>query len=222
MRLCRYDLWTRSLVDLFCEQLTGSKAALLAAITAARDVFESLSTTRGVEVSLKLLVAINEHDGSLAAWERQIESMVLGEALVLQQDNGRARMQQPSVSLEHMRGALFAFEQIFTKRKAAVIAAKSVLQQHVLDDERDATRRYDQLLKDWDASKPDHKSCDAVNALEVLVGFKERCDALLCQVSKTCVARRSLGIDAAATALPALTEQLQVRVCLCVFECVCV
>ena len=208
----RYDLWSRSLVDLYCEQLTSSKAALLSAITAARDMFESLSTARGTEVSLKLLVALNEHEGSLAGWERDISLMALGEGLVMQQDDGRARMQVPSVSLEHMRGALFAFEQIFDKRKSAVNAAKSVLQQHVLDDERDAMRRYEQLLKDWDATKPDHKSCDAVNSLEILVGFKERCDALVAQVSKTSVARRSLGLDAAAGALPALTDQLSAEV----------
>ncbi len=205
----RYDLWSRSLVNLYVEQLTGSKSALLASISSARELFEGLSTTRGIQVSLKLLVAIHDHDGSLAAWENEVLSMSQGEALVQSQDEGRTLLLAPSVTLEHIRGALSSFEQIFTKRKSAVTAAKSVLQQHVLDEERDSRCAYEQLLSDWDSNKPDHINCAAVDALEKLVGFKERCDSLSSQVSKTSVARRSLGLDAAAGALPVHVDQLK-------------
>ena len=168
----RYDLWSRLLINLFTEQLINSKSALLSSITAARDLFESLSTTRGIDVSLRLLVAINEHDGCLAEWQSTLSNMKLGEDLVLSQDDLKARVLTSSVTLDHIRGALYAFEQIFSKRKAAVTSAKSVLQQHVLDEYRETSKRYHLLLNDWDGGKPDHKSLIPVNALEALVGFK--------------------------------------------------
>lgn len=192
----RYDLWSRSLINLFTEQLISSKSSLLSNITAARDLFESLSTTRGIDVSLKLLVAINEHDGCLAEWQSKLSTLKLGEDLVFSQDDGRARLLASSVTLDHIRGALYAFEQIFAKRKAAVTSAKSVLQQHVLDEYRESSRRYHLLLNDWDSGKPDHKSLIPVNALEVLCGFKERCEVLCVRVSKVAAARSSLGVDA--------------------------
>lgn len=204
----RYDLWHRSLMDLYIEQLNGSKSELLARMTAARGLFESLSTNRGTDVSLKLLVAIQEHEGFLQTWETDISSMALGEALVLSQD-GRTHLLLPSVSLDHLRGALHAFEQIFAKRKAAVVAAKSVLQQHVLDEERDTTKLYEKLLNDWDSGKPDNKNCDAITALKDLVVFNERCDALIIQASKVHVARRALFSDTSAINTKCLAEQLK-------------
>jgi dynein heavy chain 1 len=205
----RYDLWYRSLIDLYIEQLSESKAALLARMNAARSLFESLSTNRGTDVSLKLLVAINEHDNLLQVWEQDISSMASGEALVQSQDDGRTRLLISSVTLEHLRGALHALEQIFNRRKTAVTAAKSVLQQYVLDEERDLSRLYEQLLKDWDAGKPDSKNFDAVTALKVLVGFNERCDAVNTQAVKVQVARRALCMDTAALDLQCLSEQLK-------------
>lgn len=204
----RYDLWHRSLIDLFHEQLNESKAALLSRMNAARALFESLSTNLGTDLSLKLVVAINEHDGSLQSWDNEIASVALGEALIVSQD-GRSRLLVPSITLERLRGALLAFEQIFTKRKAAATAAKSFLQQHVLDEERNLMRLYEQLLKDWDTVKPDNKNCDAVSALNVLVGFNERCGDLCVQASKVYIARRALCVDSSTSDIQRLAEQLK-------------
>jgi dynein heavy chain 1 len=207
----RYDLWYRSLMDLYTEQLNRSKAALLSHMNAARGLFESLSTNLSMDVSLNLVVAINEHDGSLQSWEKDISAIALGEALLSSQD-GRTRLQVPSITLEHLRGALHSFEQIFHKRRTAAIAAKSVLQQHVFDEERNVMRLYEQLLKDWDLGKPDNKDCDAVSALNVLVGFNERCAELSIYASKVLAARRALCLDMSSNDIHRLTEQLKTEV----------
>jgi dynein heavy chain 1 len=207
----RYDLWLRALLDLFSQHISQSKADLLKRMMSARELLESLSTTLGTDATLKLLVSINEHEGSYAAWQSQIDILAQGEALASARDDHRARMEQ-SITLDRLRGALSSFEQIFSKRKAAVTAAKSVLQQHVLDEERASVKYYEELLKDWDASKPDSKNCDALNALEILVCFTERCDVLSARVSRVSAALKCLAAHSASSSLPIQVQQLQAEI----------
>lgn len=168
----KYDSWHKEVLSKFGSLLGNEMSSLHSLISTSRSELEQQSIdTANTKDAVVFITYVQSLKGKMKVWEKQVQTYREGQRIL-----ERQRFQFPNnwLHVDNVEGEWSAFNEIMRRKDSAIQTQVSSLQAKVIAEDKAVEARTNELLSEWEKSKPVEGSLAPSEATSKLVIFENK------------------------------------------------
>uniref|UniRef100_A0A183BLW5 Dynein heavy chain, cytoplasmic n=2 Tax=Globodera pallida TaxID=36090 RepID=A0A183BLW5_GLOPA len=189
----KYDYWQREVLNKFGNALGASMQKFFADISKDRHELESQSIdSSNTSNTVALIMHVQSLKKQIKSSQEQVDSFLSGQKLLTVH---RYPFHQSWLYAENVEGEWSALLDVLNRKDVAIQSQVANLQTRILDEDKLLEKHINDLVADWNKSKPIHGTHRPKEALILLSGFEDKFKRLKEERSNIVNAKSTLEIS---------------------------